>query len=156
MVGIKDTMLFIYIKRGRQHMQGTEKTEGITLDEIRERFSQDRFATVNGAVIDAVDEGYAQCSMQLTETHRNALGAVMGGAIFTLADFAFAVASNWNKSPQVSLNASINFLGRAKGDKLIARAQKIKEGRTTCYYEVKVSDESGNQVAHMTSGGFVL
>ena len=119
-------------------MQGTEKTEGITLDEIRERFSQDRFATVNGAVIDAVDEGYAQCSMQLTETHRN------------------AVASIWNKSPQVSLNASINFLGRAKGDKLIARAQKIKEGRTTCYYEVKVSDESGNQVAHMTSGGFVL
>lgn len=94
--------------------------------------------------------------MQLTEIHRNALGAVMGGAIFTLADFAFAVASNWNKSPQVSLNASINFLGRAKGDKLIARAQKIKEGRTTCYYEVKVSDESGNQVAHMTSGGFVL
>ncbi len=148
MVGIKDTMLFIYVKRGRQHMQGTEKTEGITLDEIRERFSQDRFATVNGAVIDAVDEGYAQCSMQLTEIHRNALGAVMGGAIFTLADFAFAVASNWN--------ASINFLGRAKGDKLIARAQKIKEGRTTCYYEVKVSDESGNQVAHMTSGGFVL
>ncbi|MDE7321658.1 MAG: PaaI family thioesterase [Lachnospiraceae bacterium] len=130
--------------------------EGITLEAVREKFSRDRFATVNGAVIDAVDEGYAQCSMELNETHRNALGAVMGGAIFTLADFAFAVASNWNKKPQVSLNASINFLGRAKGDKLIAKAQKIKEGRATCYYEVKVSDELGNQVAHMTSGGFVL
>lgn len=85
-----------------------------TLDEVRERFSQDRFATVNGAVIEAVDEGYAKCSMKLNDTHRNALGAVMGGAIFTLADFAFAVASNWNKDPRVSLTASISFLGRAK------------------------------------------
>lgn len=137
-------------------MQGTENDTTIALDEVRERFSQDRFATVNGAVIDAIEEGYAKCSMELNDTHRNALGAVMGGAIFTLADFAFAVASNWNKSPQVSLNASISFLGRAKGSKLIAEARKIKEGRKTCYYEVMISDELGNQVAHMTSNGFAV
>lgn len=128
----------------------------MTIDEVRERFSHDRFATVNGAVIDEIGEGYAKCSMTLNETHRNALGAVMGGAIFTLADFAFAVASNWNKNPQVSLNASISFLGKAKGDHLVAEAHKIKEGRKTCYYEVMVCDELGNQVAHMTSNGFVV
>lgn len=139
-----------------EDMQGTENNMTVTLDEVRERFSWDRFATVNGAVIDAVEEGYAKCSMELNDTHRNALGAVMGGAIFTLADFAFAVASNWNKNPQVSLNASISFLGRAKGSKLIAEARKIKEGRKTCYYEVMVSDELGNQVAHMTSNGFAV
>lgn len=137
-------------------MQETRDNTTITLEEVRERFSQDRFATVNGAVIDAVAEGYAKCSMELQDTHRNALGAVMGGAIFTLADFAFAVASNWNKNPQVSLNASISFLGRAKGSKLIAEAQKIKEGRKTCYYEVTICDELGNQVAHMTSNGFAV
>jgi len=128
----------------------------MTLEEVQKQFSQDRFATVNGAVIDAVDEGYAQCSMELKDIHCNALGAVMGGAIFTLADFAFAVASNWNKSPQVSLNASISFLGRAKGNKLIAEARKIKEGRKTCYYEVMICDDLGNQVAHMTSNGFAI
>ena len=48
-----------------------------TLDEVRQRFAHDRFATVNGAVIEAVDEGYARCSMQLNDTHRNALGAVI-------------------------------------------------------------------------------
>lgn len=127
-----------------------------TLDEVRERFSKDRFATVNGAVIEAVEEGFARCSMELNDTHRNALGAVMGGAIFTLADFAFAVASNWNKDPRVSLTASISFLGRAKGNKLIAEASKIREGRKTCYYEVAVLDEFGNQVAHMTSNGFAV
>ena len=137
-------------------MQGTIDNAEMTLDEVRERFSHDRFATVNGAVIDAVGEGYAKCSMALNETHRNALGAVMGGAIFTLADFAFAVASNWNKNPQVSLDASISFLGKAKGDRLVAEAHKIREGRSTCYYEVMVCDELGNQVAHMTSNGFVV
>ncbi len=137
-------------------MQGTIDNAAMTLDEVRERFSHDRFATVNGAVIDAVGEGYAKCSMALNETHRNALGAVMGGAIFTLADFAFAVASNWNKNPQVSLDASISFLGKAKGDRLVAEAHKIREGRRTCYYEVMVCDELGNQVAHMTSNGFVV
>ena len=115
-------------RRGKDHMQETRDNTTITLAGVRERFSQDRFATVNGAVIDAVAEGYAKCSMELQDAHRNALGAVMGGAIFTLADFAFAVASNWNKNPQVSLNASISFLGRAKGSKLIAEARKIKEG----------------------------
>ncbi len=137
-------------------MQETNENTIMTIDEVRERFSHDRFATVNGAVIDEIEEGYAKCSMELNDTHRNALGAVMGGAIFTLADFAFAVASNWNKNPQVSLNASISFLGRAKGSKLIAAARKIKEGRKTCYYEVTISDELGNQVAHMTSNGFAV
>lgn len=137
-------------------MEETNRQAEMMLDEVRERFSHDRFATANGAVIDEIGEGYAKCSMTLNETHRNALGAVMGGAIFTLADFAFAVASNWNKSPQVSLNASVSFLGKAKGSRLVAEARKLKEGRKTCYYEVMVSDELGNQVAHMTCNGFAV
>ena len=78
----------------------------------------------------------------------------MGGAIFTLADFAFAIASNWNKPTCVSLTSQITYLGRAKGTKLIAEASKVKEGRTTSYYLVEVKDNLGNQVAHVTSSGF--
>lgn len=126
------------------------------LDEIRERFFHDRFATVNGAVIEEVSKGYAKCSMQVTDNHKNALGAVMGGAIFTLADFAFAVATNWQEMTVVSLNASITFLGRAKGDTLIAEAKKIRSGKRTCYYMVEITDELGSQIAHMTSNGFVV
>ncbi|MBD5451589.1 MAG: PaaI family thioesterase [Lachnospiraceae bacterium] len=126
------------------------------LNEIRKRFSHDRFATVNGAFIEAVADGYAKCSMPITDDHKNALGAVMGGAIFTLADFTFAVAANWQQNPVVSLNASITFLGKAKGNTLIAEAKKIRSGRTTCYYTVEITDELGSQVAHMTSNGFAV
>lgn len=127
-----------------------------TIEEVRAFFEKDRFATENGAVIEAVDDGYARCVMELQDYHRNALGAVMGGAIFTLADFTFAVASNWNKEPHVSLTSQITYLGKAKGNQLIAEAKLIREGRTTCYYLVEIADELGTRVAHMTASGFAV
>ena len=73
-------------------------------------FSNDRFATDNGAVIEQVEEGYAKCWLEIQPHHLNAAGTVMGGAIFTLADFAFAVASNWNKPLHVSTTSQITYL----------------------------------------------
>ena len=95
------------------------------LEQVQKVFANDRFATENGVVIDEVDDGYAKCSLEIQPHHLNAGGTVMGGAIFTLADFAFAV------------------------------ARKVKEGRSTCYYLVDVSDDLGNPVAHVTASGFV-
>lgn len=138
-------------RQEEDHMETEE-----TLKQVQERFKKDRYATDNGAVIEAVDEGYARCVMELDGHHYNAVGGVMGGAIFTIADFAFAVASNWNKKPCVSLSAQINYLGKAKGRRLIAEARKVKEGRTTCYYLIEVKDDLGNQVAHVTSSGFIV
>ena len=63
------------------------------LEQIREFFAKDRFATDNGATIEEVDDGYAKCSLEIQPHHLNAANTVMGGAIFTLADFAFAVAT---------------------------------------------------------------
>ena len=66
-----------------------------TLEEVRILFREDRFATENGAVIDEIGDHSAVCSLTVTDSHRNAMGAVMGGTYFMLADFAFAVAANW-------------------------------------------------------------
>ena len=126
-----------------------------TLEEVRTRFAHDRFATENGAVIEEVNEGYARCSMDITPLHLNAAGGVMGGAIYTLADFAFAVAANWNQPLHVSLTSQITYLAGAKGKKLIAQARMVKEGRSTCFYMIDVADDLGNIVAHVTTSGFV-
>ena len=77
-------------------MKMTEEEQHIDLRRIRETFAKDRFATENGAIIEEVREHYARCSIKLTERHFNAAGGVMGGVHFVLADFAFAVATNWN------------------------------------------------------------
>lgn len=126
------------------------------LEEARAYFSGDRFATENGAVIEELGEDYAVCTMALTDSHRNALGNVMGGAMFTLADFAFAVASNFGKKATVSTVSQITFLRPAKGNLLRARAEMVRQGRTSVYYEVSVTDEPGNLVARVTASGAVI
>jgi len=65
-----------------------------TIDEARAYFSCDRFATENGMTLDELDAHHAVTSLTLGARHRNAYGGVMGGAIFTLADFAFAALTN--------------------------------------------------------------
>ncbi len=125
-----------------------------TIDEIREIFKHDTFATNNGAVIDEVGDGYAKCSLLIDDGHRNAAGGVMGGVPFMLADFAFAVAANHEEMRTVSLSSSIAFVGVARGERLVASARCVKQGRTTCYYTVSVTDELENRVAEVTVTGF--
>ena len=125
-----------------------------TLGEVRKIFEGDRFAMENGAVIDEVGENTATCSLVITDSHRNAMGAVMGGTYFMLADFAFAVAANWKKLGCVSLRSDISFLGAAKGEKLIAKAVCIKDGRSTVCYRVDVTDDLGNLTATVTATGY--
>lgn len=125
-----------------------------TLEEVRKLFEGDRFATENGAVIEQIGDHSATCSLRITDSHRNAMGAVMGGTYFMLADFAFAVAANWERMGCVSLRSDISFLGAAKGNKLIAKAVCIKNGRTTACYRVDVTDELGNLTATVTVTGY--
>lgn len=126
-----------------------------TLKKVQEFFEKDRYATVNGAKIEDIDEGYAKIVMDLDEHHYNAVGGVMGGAIFTVADFAFAVAANWQGKICVSQTSQITYLGGVKGKQLIAEARCVKAGRSVAYYLIEVTDELGNQVAHVTASGFM-
>ena len=124
------------------------------IEEIREFFSKDRYATESGAVIEEVGDKYARCSIELNEMHRNAVGGVMGAVYYTLADFAFAVATNHEQPGIVSLDASISFLSMCKGTKLIAEANCIRDGRTTCYYQIPIRDENGNLLTMVNITGY--
>jgi len=129
-----------------------------TLEQIRACFSGDRFASeCLGAVIEAAEPHHAVVSMTLRGEHRNAVGNPMGGAIFTLADFAFAIAANGHSEKvTVSQSADIHFLSPAKGGLLRAEAKCLKAGRTTSLYTVEVHDELGTHVAYMTVSGFTV
>lgn len=128
------------------------------LEEIRSRFRHDRFATeATGAVIDSAEPGKAVCSLTLEGRHMNENHVPMGGAVFTLADIACAVAANgYSEKKTVTQQASITFLSPAKGKRLIAEAYCLRQGRTTALYGVDVKDELGTYVAHMTVNGYVI
>lgn len=125
------------------------------LQEARELFAKDKYATeLSGAYIEEIGEDYARCSMKLTDSHRNAYGGIMGGAIYTLADLAFAVASNFDKEmATVSLVGQATFLSMSRGSVLYAEAKLIKDGRTNCFYNVSITDDLGKKIAEVSFTG---
>ena len=126
------------------------------LEETRKYFSNDRFATDNGMVIDDVSDEYAVCSVVLGPGHKNANGGIMGGVIFTLSDFAFAVLANSIHLPTVAQQVSVNFLSAPKGEKLIAKATCRRSGHSSTVINVDVTDETGRDIAQFVGTGFKI
>ena len=127
-----------------------------TIESAREFFYRDKFAVNTGVVLDELTEDRAVCSLEITDDHKNAYGGVMGGVIFTLADFAFAVLSNQIHQLTVAQQVSINYLSAPKGERLIAEATCRKSGRTSSIVIVNVSDDVGRDVAQFVGTGFKL
>lgn len=129
--------------------------ENCTIEEVRTLFAGDRFATeaCHCRVIEA-SRGHAVCAFDIEEGHLNAQGNVMGGAIFTLADFALAIGCNIGETPTVSVSNSIEFMSATKGKTLIATCSADKSGRSLGFYTVDVTDELGTPVAKMTATCF--
>lgn len=124
--------------------------ENATLEQIEELFSNDKFATqAAGCRILEARRGHAVCEMPLDDIHRNAVGAVMGGAIFTLADFALAIASNVGEPGTVSVSNTIEFVSSVKGSVLTATCDVDKTGRKLGFYTVTIEDDTGRLVAKM-------
>lgn len=130
-----------------------------SIDELRAWYARDEFArTCLGARIDDYDfeTGCAQVSMDADERHHNALGTVMGGVIFSLADFALAVACNTDQPDSCSVNHAISFMNAPKDAHLVARACSDKTGRNLGFFIVDVVDGAGTKVARMTATVFRL
>ena len=116
---------------------------------LKDFFSKnDRFAKENNMVIEKIKEGYAKTSMIVEKKHLNAADVAHGGAIFTLADFAFAIASNSYGTLALSINSSISFINSAKeGDKLFAEAKEIDKNFKLGSYCVMVTNQDDKTVA---------
>ena len=126
--------------------------ESCTIEEVRELFGNDHYATeACGCRVVEASRGHAVCEFDIADIHRNATGAVMGGAIFTLADFALAIGCNIGEKTTVSVTNNIQYLSSTRGSRLIATCNVDKSGRTMGYYTVDVVDDLGVHVARMTA-----
>lgn len=116
----------------------------------------DQFAKLVGLELVKVELGYAEVRMAIQEKHLNGVGIVQGGAIFTLADFAFAAAANAGGKITVGINANITYSKPAKGKYLLAKARETSASRSLCNYSVDIFDEdNGVLVASFNATGFI-
>lgn len=129
------------------------------LDKARHIFANDRYATqTTGINIEAVADHSATCLLTITPDHCNARHMAMGGVLYTLADFAAAIAANTDCLESevlqwVSLNATAHFLAPvACHTPLQAHCTSLKQGRTTALYQTRIEDtHSGRCVAIVES-----
>lgn len=124
------------------------------LERAREIFSKDRYAVnATGIVIEAVDKNYARVSLKIEDRHLNANDSLMGGVPMVMSDFCFAVASNFENTPTVTLSCNVSFMSALKGDTLYAEANCLKDGKSTCFYEVIITDNLGTDIARLNITG---
>lgn len=115
---------------------------------VRDFFARgDRFARHSGIDLVEVAEGFARAKMALAPFHHNGIGIVHGGALFTLADFAFAAASNSHGTVAVAVSATISIVKATREGTLWAEAREVARSRKVGTYSVEVKDEAGDLVA---------
>lgn len=125
--------------------------EAVRLDAIemtRNRFAEDAFPQYLGISLLELAPGYAKVSLRLQPHMLNFHGIAHGGAIFTLSDTAFGLASNSHGDPAVALSMTINFLAPAHpGTTLVATAREEHRTKRTGVYNIKVEDDQGRMIA---------
>lgn len=124
--------------------------------EMVEIIKNDRFAKLVGLELVKVEQGYAEVRMVIEEKHLNGVGIVQGGALFTLADYAFAAAANAGGKVTIGINANITYSKPAKGKTLLAKATETSSSRSLCNYTVDIFDEDhAVLVAKFNATGFI-
>jgi acyl-CoA thioesterase len=117
------------------------------LTRLKHWFKNDRFAAGCRIELLSVSKGRASAKMMVSREHWNSVGTVMGGAIFTLADFAFAAAANSHANVSVAINANIAFMKAARAGTLWAEAREISKNYKLGSYAVEIRDDEGDLVA---------
>jgi len=117
------------------------------MEDLKRFFKKDNFAAHSGIELLEVSPGYAKTRMEIEEKHLNALRAVQGGAIFTLADLAFAAASNAYGNAAVGINANISYVKAGTKGALTAEAKETSINPKLATYTVNITDDEGDLVA---------
>jgi acyl-CoA thioesterase len=119
----------------------------LEIETIKEFFKRDRLAEYLGIELVNVSKGKAVAKMVVNEEHLNGISTVHGGAIFTLADFTFAVAANSHGRVTVAINANISFMKAVTQGTLTAVAREVSINPKIASYTVDICNDKGELIA---------
>jgi acyl-CoA thioesterase len=117
------------------------------MEDVKNFFKNDTFAEHLGIELLEVSKGRAKAKMEIKDHHLNGINIAHGGAIFSLADLAFAVASNSHKTIALGINASISYLKAASKGTLIAEAKEVSINPKLATYDIRVTNENNELIA---------
>ena len=112
-------------------------------------FSHDTWAVgFLGARIVSAQAGASVVEMDINpKRHLNSVGNIQGGVLYSIGDYATAVA-DWRKGQNnTTIDSSMQFLEVAKGTSLRIEAKVQRSTRRIGYYSVEITDNLGTRVA---------
>ena len=122
-----------------------------TAAELKSREKTEPIASFLKMRLSELSPGYARITMKLEPEHLNFNGLVFGGIIMSLADQAFAYASNSLSLPSYATQFNIHFISAAKvDDELTAECRVVKSGRRVGLSEIEVENQEGKLIAKAT------
>lgn len=125
----------------------------MNIQELQNR--TDRFAANAGCKITEVDAQHAVAEMKVTAEHLNGGKVCQGGVLFTLADLAIAALMNYEGQMTFGISNSIMYVSSAEeGDLLRAEAVSIADHHKIPAMEVKVTNQDGRLICHVTGMGY--
>ncbi len=115
---------------------------------LLERTEKEPYAKLLNMTVLEAGEGSSIVEMTLTPQMENIFGMTHGGAVFSLIDEAFEVASNSHGTVAVALNLNVTYIAAARtGDVLRAEAREDARTRRTAHYNITVHNGDGGLVA---------
>ena len=120
-------------------------------ERVRRLAARDPFVTGLGIRCVEAGAGHATVAMAVTPAHLNFNGTCHGGAIFSLADTAFGLASNSHGMIAAGIDAHITYHVAAQaGDTLTAAAVEVSRTRRIAVYRVDVTRADRTLVSSFT------
>jgi acyl-CoA thioesterase len=117
-------------------------------DDVRRRIEDDAYCETLGIELRSLEPGTAQTVLEITDELTNFHGTLHGGAIYSLADAAFAAASNARGETALALETNISYLEAVEvGAVLTATATETHVSSRTAEYEVVVVDGDETRIA---------
>ncbi|MFH1241072.1 MAG: PaaI family thioesterase [Pseudomonadota bacterium] len=122
-----------------------------SISELRAKAEGEQIASFLKMRLLELSTGYAKVAMNLGPQYTNFTGMIFGGIIMSLADHAFAYATNSVVTPNVASQFNIHFVaGAGINDELIAECRVVKSGRRVCISEMTVNNQEGKLIAKAT------
>lgn len=128
---------------------GNESSDNVA--ELKAKEAGEPIASFFNMRLVELSPGYAKVTMKLRPDYLNFNGMVFGGIVMSIADQAFAYATNSLVSPSIATQFNIHLIaGAAAGDELIAECRVIKSGRRIGVSEMTVTNQEGKLIAKAT------
>lgn len=116
-------------------------------ERYKKYFDNDRFAKAAGIELIECRPGYAKTQVNVSNNSLNGANVVHGGLLFTLADFAVAVAANTYGKISLTINSDISYFAASSDGVITAEATEISRSNKLATYDVNIINDKNTLLA---------